>query len=35
MANENIQPLECLKPMAGESAGDDLDPARKVYLEGR
>ena len=35
MANENIQPLESLKPMAGESAGEDLDPARKDYLEGR
>ena len=35
MASENIQPLESLKPMAGESAGEDLDPARKDYLEGR
>ena len=35
MANENIQPLESLKPMAGESAGEDLDPVRKDYLEGR
>ena len=35
MANENIQPLESLKPMAGESAGEDLAPARKDSLEGR
>ena len=35
MASENIQPLESLKPMTGESAGEDLDPARKDYLEGR
>ena len=35
MASENIQPLSSLQPVTGEQAGEDLDPARKDYLEGR
>ena len=35
MASENIQPLSSLQPVTGEPAGEDLDPARKDYLEGR
>ena len=35
MASENIQPLSNLQPVTGEPAGEDLDPARKDYLEGR
>ena len=35
MTSENIQPLSSLQPVTGEPAGEDLDPARKDYLEGR
>ena len=35
MASENIQPLSSLQPVTGDPAGEDLDPARKDYLEGR
>lgn len=35
MASENIQPLSSLQPVTGESANEELDPARKDYLEGR
>ena len=35
MASVNIQPLSSLQPVTGEPAGEDLDPARKDYLEGR
>ena len=35
MASENIQPLSSLQPVTGEPAGEDLDPARKDYLDGR
>jgi tetratricopeptide (TPR) repeat protein len=35
MASENIQPLSSLQPVTGEPANEELDPARKDYLEGR
>ena len=35
MTSENIQSLSSLQPVTGEPAGEDLDPARKDYLEGR